>query len=146
MDSRELHGSLDSANRRPTSKLLYRLRAPHQWWTHSIVRILAGEFYNFPRRILAVLRKPSLGEGWQLPTDIPDGSPANFYALNNWLQVCSKNTLRLQSQYQWLGSLELEICAQAFALGAEWAFRSSCTGTRTELPASSDSSQPVKAL
>lgn len=112
-----------NVNRSATPKWLYLLRAPHRWWFRSIVRILVEEFYNFPRRIAAVLRTPSLATGWRLPNGIADrraGNPGSFRSVNSWLHACSSNMLSLQSQYPWLGELELEICCLAFERGAKW--------------------------
>lgn len=113
----------DSANRNATPKWLYLLRAPYRWWHRSIARILVEEFCNFPRRIVAVLRTPSLAIGFRIPNGIADrrvDSPGSFRSVNSWLHACSSNTLSLQSQYPWLGDLELEICCLAFEQGAKW--------------------------
>lgn len=113
----------DNAEKRPTPKWLYRLRAPSRWWHRSIARIFAEEFCNFPRRISAILHTPSLATGWRIPKGISDhraGSPGSFRSMNSWLHACSSNMLSLQSQYPWLGSLELEICCLAFERGAKW--------------------------
>jgi hypothetical protein len=116
----------------PKAKFLYRLRAPRRWWLHSTLRRVLEEFYNLPRRIVAVLNEPSLAAGPTIPL-CPDGnSPGNFYEVNNWLHACNENIQRLQNQHPWIGALDFQICAQAFALGAGWGGRNACTKKHIE--------------
>jgi hypothetical protein len=117
---------------RPKAKFLYRLNAPLRWWSHSMLRRILGEFYNLPCRIVAVLNEPSLASGPTIPL-CPDGdSPGNFYEVNNWLHACTENIQRLQNQHPWIGVLDFEICTQAFALGAGWAWHNACTKKHIE--------------
>jgi hypothetical protein len=128
-----------NARRHPTPKWLYRLRAPWRWWHRSIVRIFAEEFCNFPRRIAAILRTPSLAIGWRIPKGISDhmvDSPGSFLSVNSWPHACSSNMLSLQSQHPWLGSLELEICCLAFQRGAEYHAHTICNESDIALPGS----------
>jgi hypothetical protein len=116
----------------PKAKFLHRLHAPQRWWLHSMLRRVLEEFYNFPRRIVAVLSEPSLAWGPKLPV-CPDGdSPGNFYEANNWLRACNESIQLLQNQHSWIGALDFQICAQAFALGAGWVCHNACTKKHIE--------------
>jgi len=97
-----------------------------------MLRRLLGEFYNFPRRILAVLRQPSLSRGPTLPLAPEGHNPGNFCEVNNWLHACNENMQHLQNQHGWIGALDFQMAAQAFALGAGWAMNNACKKTRTE--------------
>jgi hypothetical protein len=52
----------------------------------------------------------------------------NFCETNNWLLACTENIQGLQNQYPWIGALDFEVCAQAFALGTGWREDNACTG------------------
>jgi hypothetical protein len=125
---------------RPIPKIVYFLHAPHRWWSHSIVRIMAEEFYNFPRRILAVLKKPSLARELALPSE-PEGGKKHPFDVHNWLCDCISCIRSLQSRNRWMGSLEFELCAEAFAKGTGWNERNSCTQRRDAEPNSLRDSQ-----
>jgi hypothetical protein len=112
------------------AKVLYRLSVPLRWYRHSIVRRVAEEVRNFPRRIAAVLAKPFLAWGPTIPLCPVGDSPENFCEVNSWLLACSDDIRQLSNEYPWLGALDFEACFQSYALGAGWYRdnRCSCTG------------------
>jgi hypothetical protein len=102
----------------PSAKRLYRLTAPLRWWRRSILRILLEECRNFPLRILAILRTPSLREGVPIPLDPSGDGLASFRLKNSFPLACTQSMLDLQNQNAWIGVLESQICCQAFQRGA----------------------------
>lgn len=96
-------------------------------------RRLLEEFYNFPRRILALLQQPSLSMGPTLPVSPEGHNLENFCEVNSWLHACTENMQRLQNQHPWIGALDFQMLAQAFALGAGWAYGNDCRKKHTEV-------------
>jgi hypothetical protein len=98
-----------------------------------MLRRLLEEFCNFPRRILALLRQPSLSMGPTLPVAPEGHNLESFCEVNSWLHACTENIQRLQNRHPYVGSLDFQILAQAFALGAGWALSNACKEKRTEV-------------
>jgi hypothetical protein len=126
-----LHVPSGSASH-PRARFLHRLNAPWRWWSHSMPRRLLEEFRNFPRRILALLRQPSLSRGPTLPIGPEGHNLGSFCEVNNWLDACTQSIQHLQNQHPWIGALDFQILAQAFALGAGWAYDNAYTKKHTE--------------
>lgn len=86
------------------------------WWHRSILRRVAQELGNFPRRILAIRCLPK-GWGLYLLPDTPAGLPANSF-----LQSCSEYIRARRVEFRWVGYLDAQILGKAYAEGARWAF------------------------
>lgn len=111
----------------PIAKAVYRLCAPLRWWSESIVRIVALEICNLPRRIQACLREPHLRYGAPLELPCPADCVWDDSGLESkFLHSCMNDMQKLSLEHRWAGNLERRMAAQAYALGAEWALCNSC--------------------
>jgi hypothetical protein len=54
----------------------------------------------------------------------------SFCLENSFLRVCTQNMQLLQTQHDWCGVLEVQMAAQAFQRGAQWASGNSCIRKR----------------
>ena len=102
-----------------------RRRSLFPWWPHSTLRKMAMEIRNFPLRILASRQLPNWGL-YRLPKT-PEGLPPNSF-----LQSCSECIQGLQEEFPWVGYLDAEILARAYAEGSRWAFGNSCLRIETD--------------
>lgn len=95
------------------------------WWAHSILRKVAQELGNFPRRILAIRCLPTWAL-YRLP-QTPAGLPANSF-----LQSCSDYIRAQRGEFRWVGYLDAQILGAAYDEGARWAYGigGSCNQTR----------------
>lgn len=94
-------------------------------WRTSILRILLEECYRFPLRIVMILRTPHLRWGIPIPPDPRGGDRASFRLENSFLLACTENMQDLRSRHVWLGTLESQICCQAFERGTLFGARNS---------------------
>jgi hypothetical protein len=109
----------------PSSPIAPCLLAP--WWQSSALRILAEEICNFPRRILAIRRRPHLRFGYTLPTyPTFDGRESQGQGYKFAL-ACNADIQRLRQDNPWAGRLDLEMAAEAYQAGADWAIHNICS-------------------
>jgi hypothetical protein len=118
----------DSKNR-PKSKIESRLLSLRRSWRQSRARIVAGEFYRFYHRIREIQKTPSLRFGAELAPSMWGHSLWTFPAPSSFLSACTESMEQLQIQHRWCGPLEVQMAAQAFRNGAQWASRSFCSET-----------------
>jgi hypothetical protein len=114
----------------PIAKFQYRLCAPLRWWQDSIARLLVEEVCNFPRRIRAVVKQPSLRHGLQLLPHPWGCDLGNFSQENRCLHSCTDDILRLSHENRWVGHLDQQIAVQSYLRGATWALCNLCSGER----------------
>jgi hypothetical protein len=107
----------------PRAKFLYRLGAPQRWWQDSRLRIAAQEIRAFPQRISVALRTPHLRFGYCLLSCSEDRSTGTLREVSEFVRACSSDMRRLQANHRWAGVLDLEIAAQSYRAGADWATR-----------------------
>ncbi len=88
---------------------------------HSAIRRAAHEVRNLPRRILANRELPNWG--WYRLPPTPQGLPPNMFR-----QSCSEGIAKLREEYPWLGDLDSQILARAYAAGAAWVIGNFGTG------------------
>jgi len=104
-------------------------------WSCSILRLLAEEICNFPRRIQSTLVKTHLRFGYTLPlypTFDSKESRGQGYA---FLCACSEDIKKLRRDNPWAGCLDLELAGAAYQAGAHWAihfFRKEATSMGSE--------------
>src|SRR5579859_5928469 len=75
-------------------------------WGYSLVRIVAEDVHNLPRRISAVRKMPHLRYGPELPISPWDHSPLPDCRLNNFVHACNEGIRQLRGEYHWLGRLD----------------------------------------
>ncbi len=105
----------------PRAKFSYRLCAPLRWWQRSTCRIVAQEIGALPRRILAVLHMPHLRFGHSLLSCSGSRGTGSFVAESEFVRACRIGMQQLQASHRWAGVLDLEIAAQAYRAGSDWA-------------------------
>lgn len=90
-------------------------------WERSNLRRVACLLGRIPPRIGATVRlRPSWGNGWKLPRN-PEGLPHDKFLLS-----CSECTRQQRDKYPWTDELDMQLCAEAFRAGAEWAYSNFC--------------------
>jgi hypothetical protein len=112
---------LGRTNLRPIAKSRVLFASLLRRWESSVLKIVIGECYRFPLRILAVLRTPELALGPKVPLTLWDHSPVRLYPPSSFLLACSDHIQHLKNAAPWAGSLEAQLLARAFQLGAQWA-------------------------
>jgi len=96
-------------------------------WNYSTARILANEIGNFPRRIFAILRRPSLASlGVPLPDDLLGHDLESSCLLNSFWPACTEGIRRQRKRSPWMGPLDIEMFGEAFQSGAKWGRNNSC--------------------
>jgi hypothetical protein len=112
---------LDISSPHPKSRLQALCAALRQRWECSLARIMLGELYRFPLRILTILRTSETLPGEvRLPHGPQYQNLETLYPVSSFLLACSRGIQRLQTANPWSGPLEAQIAAQAFQLGARW--------------------------
>jgi hypothetical protein len=113
-------GPSDIASHRPIPKLQALSAALLGRWRCSLARIVLGECYRFPLRILAILRTSESALGPVVPLTLWDHSRARLYPPSNFSLACIDHIQRLQNEAPWAGYLEAQLLARAFQMGARW--------------------------
>jgi hypothetical protein len=111
-------GVRSDTSHRPKSKLREVPASLRRQWAQSLARIMAEEFRNFPRRIVAILRTSQLGFGPELPLSPWDHSLEKSYPVSNFLLACNEGIQQPKTENPWSGRLEAQMAAQAFQPGA----------------------------
>ena len=116
----------------PMSKRQRRFASLREWWSHSIARIVVADCRNLAHRIGELQRLPYLRFGSRVspyPWHRPSAAPR--LSGHKYEHGCSDDMQRLQAKHPWIGVLYLQACAQAFHMGAEWAYDTFCSGIDT---------------
>ena len=119
---------------RPIPKLLYRLRAPLRWWSDSILRTVALESYSLFLHIATLLRAPSLRAGVPIAVRLGSHNLANLGKASSFADACTQGMERLQTEHWTASMLVLQIYAQAFHDGANWAHHNTCSESGSRAP------------
>jgi hypothetical protein len=135
----------DSANRYK-STIQSRLISLRQRWMQSLLRIVASEIGNLPRRMAAILRAPSLRYGPEIPRGMLDQSAESFCQENKFQRACTASMGQLRSENRWAGYLEIQMAAVSFQRGAQWGYRNSCSQTGNGESSSSSSAKSISCV
>jgi hypothetical protein len=117
---------------RPVANFLHRLAAPRRWWNRSMLPRLVEEICSLPPRIRATAIQyaakvqPRIALSWKLPI------PPQGLELFEFSEVCSADILKLQEENPWMGCLDLQMAAEAYARGVAYGIDKQSNGTCKE--------------
>ena len=108
----------------------------HRAYLRSTLRLVALEIRNFPLRIEAIRKHPSIRYGSTILAASWDRGIGNVYLENRYSRSCMSRIQELQKDHHWLGPLDEEIAARMYRWGALWALDNlaSCTETHSKEP------------
>lgn len=92
-----------------------------QWFSHSLLRVLALEILHLPRRMSECVTNPDVERGgvtiWSAHRDRTVG---NWDRESKYQSDCTQYIQDLQEKLPWVGALDLNIVAQGHRAGALW--------------------------
>src|SRR5208282_2863431 len=117
-----LLGAPLSTSLRPMSKYRHTLSVARQSWCQSRLRIVVEEVRNFPLRIAAFLRNPTLASGATVPPCPSRFQDWGYFFLgpNSYLNTCTRDMRELQKENSWMGMGDVQLALQAWRRGVEW--------------------------
>lgn len=103
-----------------------------QWFSQSLLRVLALEILHFPRRMSACVTNPDVQQGgvtiWSAQRDRTVG---NWDQESKYQSDCTRYIQELQEKFPWVGALDLNIVAQGHRAGALWMLDTLSNGIRS---------------
>jgi hypothetical protein len=107
------------------------LGAVREWWVFSRHRVVVNEIRKILLRISAILKDSLLKYGPAVPSDPRQHGQMSFRQASIFGLSCSHDVGQLSRKYPWMGDLDQQLAAEAYQLGAAWAFRilDSCNKT-----------------
>src|ERR1700733_13924575 len=100
-----------------TPHAISKLRAV---WSNSLSLLVLGECHRFALRIAAILSRSSPRNAIAFPRDPRVPKLPSFLSNLEFARICMNCIREQQSLFPWMGPLETELFAQAFARGFEW--------------------------
>lgn len=94
-----------------------------EWWAFSTHRVVADEVRKSPLRISAILKDSLLKYGPAVPTDPRQHGQMSFREECVYGLSCTRDVEQLLQKHPWMGALDQQLAAEAYQLGAAWAFR-----------------------
>lgn len=92
--------------------------ALRRFWHCSMFRLVGGELYRLPLRILAALRDQGLRTGPAIPNDPRQHGQMSLREESVFLFACSNDIKGLSREHPWMGPLDQQLAARAYQLGA----------------------------
>jgi hypothetical protein len=93
-----------------------------QWFSHSLLRVLALEILHLPLRMSECVTNADVEQGgvtiWSARRD---RSMGNWDRESKYQADCTRYIQELQEKLPWVGALDLNIVAQGHRAGALWA-------------------------
>jgi len=116
-----LSDRLDTAGSLPAAYLGTICHWISRRYSCSTLRTVVSEIRNFPRRLVAIRQRPHLRLGPSIPLyptlDYKESRGQGY----EFECSCIANIQRLQTDNRWAGPLDIELAAESYQAGANWA-------------------------